>query len=96
MLGSAADRTKDSVAELKKLKGAASGTKSRWCLSNVKMWMSAVLTNEETCKDGLREVGATVARRSSVVVDVWGKIGVAKKYTSIALALVNTLGYGIV
>lgn len=96
LLGSAASRIKNSMAELKKLKGAARGRESRWCMSNIQTWLSAALTNEETCMDGLMEAGGTAAPSSSVVVDVSGKIGVAKMYTSVALALVNKLANGVV
>lgn len=93
VLGGAADRAKDSMAELKKLNKKNNVTESRWCLFNVQTWMSAALTNEETCTDGLKEATGAGAK-GSVAIDVGARVGVVKEYTSNALALVNKLANG--
>ena len=72
VLGTAADRTKDSMAELKKLKKGANETESRWYLSNVMTWTIAALANEETCTDGLKE--AKGSGGSTVAVDVGAEL----------------------
>ncbi|CAN8293411.1 unnamed protein product [Cochlearia groenlandica] len=58
----------------------------RFQMSNVQTWMSAALTDEETCNDGITEEmedGETKTAVCERVADV-------KRFTSNALALVNT------
>lgn len=57
----------------------------RFQLGNVQTWMSAALTNEDTCSDGFKDVAecAVKAQVCRMVVNV-------KQFTSNALALVNT------
>ncbi|KAK3034530.1 hypothetical protein RJ639_032519 [Escallonia herrerae] len=78
----------DSVDELgrtlSELKHLRSGT-FRWQMSNVETWVSAALTNEDTCLDGFKEVDGKV--RS----DVKRKITNVAKVTSNALYLINRL-----
>lgn len=78
------------MAELEKVRGA-NETEAMWSVSNVQTWMSAALTDEETCTDGLKEADGGVRRRRGVVVKVGSRVGVAKEFTSNALALVNKL-----
>ncbi|CAN1238760.1 21 kDa protein [Linum grandiflorum] len=54
-------------------------------MSNVQTWMSAALTDEETCTDGLEEVGEGEVKEA-----IGKRAEVAKKFTSNALALVNS------
>ncbi|KAJ4829360.1 hypothetical protein Tsubulata_024241 [Turnera subulata] len=54
-------------------------------MSNVQTWMSAALTDEETCTDGFEDV-----EDGSVKAEVCNRAAVVKKFTSNALALVNT------
>ncbi|KAJ1269235.1 hypothetical protein BS78_07G195300 [Paspalum vaginatum] len=89
-LSSAAGLAKQSAAELAKLDaaGAAAGRSSaRWAISNAQTWLSASMTNEATCSDGLALSGATAA--SLTVRQVAIGVVSAKEQTSIALALVN-------
>ncbi|KAK3152772.1 hypothetical protein QOZ80_2BG0163340 [Eleusine coracana subsp. coracana] len=57
----------------------------RWGLSNAKTWLSAAITNEGTCADGIKEAGAAAGK----VVDVDAGVAESRQHTSIALALVN-------
>ncbi|KAA8534744.1 hypothetical protein F0562_029814 [Nyssa sinensis] len=69
---------------LKELKHLRSGT-FRWQMSNAETWVSAALTNEDTCLDGFREIDGKV--RS----DVKRKITNVARVTSNALYLINRL-----
>uniref|UniRef100_A0A5B7C0H6 Pectinesterase inhibitor domain-containing protein n=1 Tax=Davidia involucrata TaxID=16924 RepID=A0A5B7C0H6_DAVIN len=75
------DELSDTLSELKHLRR---GT-FRWQMSNAETWVSAALTNEETCLDGYREVDGKV--RS----DVKRKIRNVARVTSNALYLINRL-----
>ncbi|KAJ1379631.1 Pectinesterase inhibitor domain [Sesbania bispinosa] len=78
------DRLNQSVKELG-LTGKALGQDPMWHMSNVQTWVSAALTDQNTCLDGFasphvdRKLKATISAR---VVDV-------SQVTSNALALVN-------
>lgn len=91
-LRAAADLTKQSVAEMVKL-GYASKTGGSggiaWEVSNAQTWMSAAMTNEDTCMDGFD--GVTTGRGAKAMCD---HVGGVKKYTSNALALLNVLAHG--
>lgn len=89
-LGNAADQTRRSAAEIGKLDRKPVGPEVAWRVSNAQTWMSAALTNEETCTDGLDKVDV----REQVKADVFSRVGRAKQYTSNALALVNCLVNG--
>ncbi|CAL5028881.1 unnamed protein product [Urochloa decumbens] len=81
-VSSAAGLAKQSAAELAKLdaaRAAAGRSEVRWSISNAQTWLSASMTNEATCADG---VG--VAAREVVIGVV-----AARERTSVALALVN-------
>lgn len=54
-------------------------------MSNVQTWMSAALTDEETCTDGFEDVP-----NGPVKSDVSAKATGVKQVTSNALALVNS------
>ncbi|KAL5721883.1 hypothetical protein ACHQM5_005469 [Ranunculus cassubicifolius] len=77
----AVDQMQRSIKEMKYL---SSGEQLRFQMSNVQTWMSAALTNEETCTDGFEEV-----MDGPIKADVIGKAGDVKKFTSNGLALVN-------
>ncbi|KAL9666337.1 hypothetical protein QQ045_000666 [Rhodiola kirilowii] len=84
-MGAAEDRIRGSVQEMGKL-GKASTRELRWIMSNVQTWVSAALSGENTCGDGLSEE-SQVSRRvrngiSPMLVNV-------KQVTSNALALIN-------
>ncbi|XP_020597346.1 pectinesterase inhibitor 9-like [Phalaenopsis equestris] len=92
VLGTAADLTKQSAAEMGKV-GEATRTGGSggmaWEVSNAQTWMSAAMTNEETCIDGFD--GVSAVRGAKVMAD---RVGGVKKYTSNALALLNVLAHG--
>ncbi|KAK8921473.1 hypothetical protein KSP39_PZI020412 [Platanthera zijinensis] len=93
-LRTAASLTKDSVAEIKKLDPAAAaggGPGIAWSASNAQTWMSAALTNEDTCVDGFDDIGGAAGTAAQAVC---GKVGRVKKYSSNALALLNALVNG--
>ncbi|KAF6139406.1 hypothetical protein GIB67_026248 [Kingdonia uniflora] len=55
-------------------------------MSNVQTWMSAALTNEDTCTDGFEEVPDDTPTK----VDICNRVRVTMKFTSNALALINS------
>ncbi|XP_022973542.1 21 kDa protein-like [Cucurbita maxima] len=57
----------------------------RFQMSNVQTWMSAALTDQETCTDGFDDV-----MDGPIKKDVCAKAEKVKKHTSNALALVNS------
>ncbi|XP_022146319.1 21 kDa protein-like [Momordica charantia] len=57
----------------------------RFQMSNVQTWMSAALTDQETCTDGFGDVAD-----GPMKADVCNKAEKVKKHTSNALALVNS------
>ncbi|CAI9296910.1 unnamed protein product [Lactuca saligna] len=78
----AVDEIKDSFNEMKRL--GWTGESVKFQLSNVQTWMSAALTNEETCTDGFQEVAD-----DDIKADVCSRVVAVKEVTSNALALVN-------
>lgn len=98
-ISGAADLARQSSAELTKLEmdldaaassaagGGTSGRrKARWEVSNAKTWLSAAVTNEGTCADGLAEAGAA---DSPAGKEVAAGVAAVQQCTSNALALVN-------
>ncbi|KAI3782737.1 hypothetical protein L2E82_12792 [Cichorium intybus] len=85
-----ASQIADSVDDLRKtlgeLKQLRRGT-FRWQMSNAETWVSAALTNEDTCLDGFKEIEGRV--RS----DVKKKVTNVAKVTSNALYLINRLDH---
>ncbi|KAA8523357.1 hypothetical protein F0562_009780 [Nyssa sinensis] len=61
-LADSVDELSNTLAELKHLR---SGT-FRWQMSDAQTWVSAALTNEETCLDGFREVDGKVRTSSGM------------------------------
>ncbi|XP_062010748.1 pectinesterase inhibitor 3 [Rosa rugosa] len=57
----------------------------RWQMSNAQTWVSAALTNDDTCLDGFQEVDGKVK------ADVKKKITNAARVTSNALYMINRL-----
>ncbi|CAN6486417.1 unnamed protein product [Victoria cruziana] len=77
-------RISQSVSELKLL----GRSEFQWHMSNVQTWVSAALTDENTCTDGFADIGLKSSRvRAMVRRHV---VGVAQ-VTSNALALVNKI-----
>ncbi|XP_047971531.1 21 kDa protein-like [Salvia hispanica] len=83
VLGDAVDQIRGSLKQMRRLT-ARTTEDLRFQLSNVQTWMSAALTNEDTCVDGLDDVDD-----GPVKADVSARILKVKEVTSNALALVN-------
>lgn len=81
-IGDSVDELSKTLSELKHLR---SGSGFRWQMSNAQTWVSAALTNDETCIDGFKEIDGKV--RS----DVNRKITNVARVTSNALYLINRL-----
>uniref|UniRef100_A0A1J3DJC6 21 kDa protein n=1 Tax=Noccaea caerulescens TaxID=107243 RepID=A0A1J3DJC6_NOCCA len=86
-VGDAVEQMRGSLRQLREMNHRRPGAPAfRFQMSNVQTWMSAALTDEETCTDGITEEmeeGDTKTAICERVTDV-------KKFTSNALALVNT------
>nr|CAD1832579.1 unnamed protein product [Ananas comosus var. bracteatus] len=90
--GDAADLARRAGAELARLDAgaaaAAAGSGAAWRVANAQTWLSAALTNEDTCADGF---DAVAPGPGSAKGEVLARVRRVKQYTSNALALVNTL-----
>lgn len=84
--GDAVDQIRGSLNQMRHLGegGSGGGESLRFQMSNVQTWMSAALTNEDTCTDGFQDVPD-----GPVKADVCNRTANVKKFTSNALALVN-------
>ncbi|KAJ8532681.1 hypothetical protein K7X08_015570 [Anisodus acutangulus] len=89
VLGDAVDQIRDSLSQMRKLGGT--GESLRYQMNNVQTWMSAALTNEDTCTDGFEDVSDDEPFKS----DVCDRAGKVKEVTSNALALVNSFANNI-
>uniref|UniRef100_A0A7N0TC94 Pectinesterase inhibitor domain-containing protein n=1 Tax=Kalanchoe fedtschenkoi TaxID=63787 RepID=A0A7N0TC94_KALFE len=83
-IGAAEGRIRGSIQEMGLL-GRASKREFQWHLSNVQTWVSAALTSENTCIDGLGEGGVS----RNVNAKITPMLENAKQVTSNALALIN-------
>lgn len=88
VFGDAVDEIRGSLRQMRRLGG--SGESLRFQLSNVQTWMSAALTNEETCTDGFEDVPD-----GGVKAEVCDRAVKVKEVTSNALALVNSFANAI-
>ncbi|WOL06153.1 21 kDa protein-like [Canna indica] len=79
------DRLRQSVKEMSAM-GRARSPRFAWHLSNVQTWVSAALTDETTCLDGLSQFAGPAVRAS-----IRKKVMEVAQVTSNALALVNEL-----
>ncbi|XP_054795338.1 21 kDa protein-like [Prosopis cineraria] len=85
-LGDAVDEIRGSLKQMRQLAiTGAGGEQFRFRMSNVQTWMSAALTDEDTCTDGFEDVP-----EDSVKKDVCDRMTYLKEFTSNALALVNS------
>ncbi|KAI4313748.1 hypothetical protein L6164_026703 [Bauhinia variegata] len=85
-LDDAVDEIRGSLKQMRQIGAAGAGGESfRFQMSNVQTWMSAALTDEETCTDGFEDV-----QDGHVKTDVCDRVTRVKKFTSNALALVNS------
>lgn len=80
-LSDSADQLSSTMSELRHLRSVTFG----WQMSNAETWVSAALTNEDTCLDGFQGVDGTVKKA------VRRKIVNVARVTSNALYLVNRL-----
>lgn len=84
--GDAVDEIHGSLKQMRQIGAAGSSAEAfRFQMSNVQTWMSAALTDEETCTDGFEDVPD-----GPVKSDVCERAADVKKFTSNALALVNS------
>ncbi|KAE9613902.1 hypothetical protein Lal_00016608 [Lupinus albus] len=83
-LDDAVDQIRGSLKQMRQI-GAAGAGSFLFQMSNVQTWMSAALTDEETCTDGFQDVGDC-----KVKTQVCDRVSNVKKFTSNALALVNS------
>ncbi|KAK7308692.1 hypothetical protein VNO77_42315 [Canavalia gladiata] len=84
-LGDAVNEIRGSLKQMRRLGPELDSGSVRFGLSNVQTWMSAALTDEETCTEGFEGVA-----EGTVKTDVCDRVTVVKKFTSNALALVNS------
>lgn len=84
-VGSSVDQLSRSMKELEGLHERVAGQDFDWHVSNVKTWVSAALTNENTCVEGF----AGAAMDGNVKVSLRKRILDCAQVTSNALALVN-------
>ncbi|KAK3011742.1 hypothetical protein RJ639_013029 [Escallonia herrerae] len=83
VFGDAVDGITGSLQQMRHLGGSPESL--RFQLSNVQTYMSAALTNEDTCTDGFDDVPDCPVKS-----DVSGRVVKVTKVTSNALALVNS------
>ncbi|XP_068663910.1 pectinesterase inhibitor 3-like [Aristolochia californica] len=83
-VGQLTDSVEELRQSLKELKSLRPGT-FRWQMSNVKTWVSAALTNEDTCVDGFQDVDGNVKTA------VRKNIQTVARVTSNALYLIDRL-----
>ncbi|CAL5430632.1 unnamed protein product [Camellia sinensis] len=83
VFGDAVDQIHGSLKQMRLL--GIGGESVRFQMSNVQTWMSAALTNEETCTDGFEDVAD-----GDVKTNVCDRVVKVKEVTSNALALVNS------
>ncbi|XVE74666.1 hypothetical protein DITRI_Ditri12bG0035500 [Diplodiscus trichospermus] len=83
-MGDAVDEIRGSLKQMRQL--VAPGSESfRFQMGNVQTWMSAALTDEDTCTDGFEDVA-----EGPMKTEVCERAEKVKKLTSNALALVNS------
>lgn len=86
-VGDAVEQMHGSLQQLREMNHHRQGAPAfRFQMSNVQTWMSAALTDEETCTDGVTEEMEDGDTKTAVCE----RVGDVKRFTSNALALVNT------
>ncbi|XP_057961444.1 21 kDa protein [Malania oleifera] len=83
--GDAVDEIRGSLKQMRQAGAATAGESFRFMMFNVQTWMSAALTNQDTCTDGFEDVSDETLK-----TNVCDQAVTAKKFTSNALALVNS------
>ncbi|GAV58493.1 PMEI domain-containing protein, partial [Cephalotus follicularis] len=84
-LGDSVDEMRGSLKQMRLLGESSSSGSFRFLVSNVQTWMSAALTDEDTCTDGFEDVADGAMKE-----DVCDRVANVRKFTSNALALVNS------
>ncbi|XWS60079.1 hypothetical protein CRYUN_Cryun07bG0003400 [Craigia yunnanensis] len=79
------DKLHQSMAAMKDLQGPDFGMK----MSNIQTWVSAALTNEDTCMDGIEGK----AMNGKIRDTIRSNIARVAQLTSNALAFINRLSY---
>lgn len=86
-MGDSVDQLSSSIKELGHMMGAhTNGEDFLWHMSNVQTWVSAALTNENTCVDGL---SGQLLKGGKVKGAIRMRVNNVAQVTSNALALVN-------
>ncbi|XP_010271276.1 PREDICTED: 21 kDa protein-like [Nelumbo nucifera] len=80
--GDAVDQMRRSINEMRHINSQET---FKFQMNNVQTWMSAALTNEDTCTEEFDDVPDGPTK-----TDVCDRVGNVRKFTSNALALVNT------
>ncbi|KAG6528490.1 hypothetical protein ZIOFF_010665 [Zingiber officinale] len=91
MLSDAAERAGQAAEALRAVE-SATGPALAWQVSNAMTWMSAALTDEDTCADWLAAPTAA-GGGDSKAGEVYRRVREVEKHTSIALALIHKLGF---
>ncbi|PHU05049.1 hypothetical protein BC332_25871 [Capsicum chinense] len=89
VFGDAVDQIRDSLSQMRRLGGSSESL--RFQMSNVQTWMSAALSNEDTCTDGFEDVSDDEPLKS----EVCDRAGKVKEVTSNALAFINSFANNI-
>ncbi|CAL0313837.1 unnamed protein product [Lupinus luteus] len=85
-LDDAVDEIRGSLKQMRQIGASGAGAESfMFQMSNVQTWMSSALTDQETCTDGFEDV-----EDGTVKTQVCDRVSNVKKFTSNALALVNS------
>ncbi|XP_010264194.1 PREDICTED: 21 kDa protein-like [Nelumbo nucifera] len=82
-MGDCVEELRQSLQEMKHLGGPDFALK----LSNIKTWVSAALTNEDTCRDGFQDK----SMNGNIKNTITKSIDYVAKLTSNALALINNI-----
>ncbi|PKI65767.1 hypothetical protein CRG98_013839 [Punica granatum] len=84
-IGDSVDRLSRSAEEMKKVKGSKGQEEFVWHVSNVETWVSAALTDDNTCMDGF----SGKALNGNLKASIRSRIVNVAQVTSNALALVT-------
>ncbi|KAJ4750842.1 Plant invertase/pectin methylesterase inhibitor superfamily protein [Rhynchospora pubera] len=88
LISDATDQVKKSEREVTGLEGLV-GTQVTWRIGNAQTWLSAAITDENTCMDGFGDGSGGAGE--DVEMEVRQKVKRAEQHSSISLALVNGL-----
>ncbi|XP_074576643.1 21 kDa protein-like [Curcuma longa] len=93
LLGDAAELTGQAAEALRGVENLV-GPEVAWRVSNAMTWMSAALTDEDTCTDEMEKLAAPTGGDCwSKAGEVYRRVRKVEKHTSIALALIHKLGF---